>query len=238
MGDLRSPAGIFRHCAATTAEALPKDQAREPRTSVHGRSMARSRRISAVCKIFIPLKPIGPYTQASMLDLSLRGTAVLTERHTATAAVREVPRIAARQPRLVLRSRTPERERWYVDLLEDNPRLAAAVELVLRSEEGIEEVRANPLTGRVLVRYRPDAIPESVETLLCRAVQAGPMSREEFAALRPKQPGSSASKRLLTAEIVCSLSHLVIFGGLCPLGLAATGVLLLLHRQSGTHTHG
>jgi ATP-binding cassette subfamily B protein len=137
---------------------------------------------------------------------------------------------------MVLRSRISGRERWYVDALEDRPRLAAAVELVLRSEESIEEVRANPLTGRVLVRYRPDSVSESVETLLGRAIEAGPMSAEEFAALRSERPRSSFSKQLVTAEIACCLSHMVVFGGLCPIGLAATGVLLLLHRRAA-HTH-
>jgi hypothetical protein len=173
-----------------------------------------------------------------MLDLSPRGTAEVAELCTATNAVKNVPRVPARQPRLVLRSRVPERDRWYVDLLEDNPRLAAAVELVLRSEEGIEEARANPLTGRVLVRYRPNVIPKSVEALLRRAVDGGPMTREEFAALRPERPVGSGSKQLLTAEIACCVPHLVLFGGICPLGLAATGVLFLLHRRSAAHTHG
>ena len=141
------------------------------------------------------------------------------------------------RPRMVLRSQVRGRERWYVDGLEDNPRLAAAVELVIRTEEGVEDVRANPLTGRVLVRYRPDSISESVETLLARAIQAGPMSREEFAVLRAERPRYSFSKELFTAEIACSLSHIVLFGGLCPLGLAATGALLFLHRRAGTHTH-
>ena len=149
---------------------------------------------------------------------------------------RDTGKPAAIQPRMVLRSRISGRERWYVNALEDRPRLAAAVELVLRSEEGIEEVRANPLTGRVLVRYRPDSVSESVETLLGRAIEAGPMSAEEFAALRSERPRSSLSRQLVTAEIACCLSHMVLFGGLCPIGLAATGVLLLLHRRAA-HTH-
>ena len=141
-------------------------------------------------------------------------------------------------PRLSLRSYVPGRERWHVDGLEDNPRLAAAVELVLRSEEGIKEVRANPLTGRVLVRYQPGSISASVETLLLRAVEAGPLSEEEFVAFRSEQPERSFPKQLLTTEIACSLSHMVLFGGFCPIGLAATGVLLLLHRRSRAHAHG
>jgi len=145
---------------------------------------------------------------------------------------------ATHQPKIALRSRVPGRERWYVDTLEDNPRLAAAVELVMRTEEGIEEVRANPLTGRVLVRFRPWSVSESIEALLTRAIEAGPMSREEFAALRPTEAPRSISKELLTAEVACSLSHMLLFGGFCPIGLAATGVLMLLHRRSRTHTHG
>lgn len=147
-------------------------------------------------------------------------------------------RLVTGRPKLVLRSQVRGRERWYADAVEDNPRLAAAVELLLRKQEGIDEARANPLTGRVLIRYRPDSISVSIENLLCRAIEAGPMSREEFAVLRSEQPKGSFSKQLFTAEIACSLSHIVLFGGLCPLGLAATGVLLLLHRRSGTHAHG
>ena len=156
---------------------------------------------------------------------------------TSTARLGVVRPEITRAP-LRLCSRTAGRERWYTGALQDRPRLAAAVELVLRTEEGIEEVRANPLTGRVLVRYRPDAISEPVESLLSRALNAGPLSRSEFAALRSRaQASDSFSKHMITAEIACSLSHVVIFGGFCPIGLAATGLLLLLHRRSRTHSH-
>jgi hypothetical protein len=179
----------------------------------------------------------GFYTQNSMLDLMPRGMSQVSGVVMAPIVVRKALRAPVRKPKLVLRSRIPGRERWYVDLLEDNPRLAAAVELVLRSEEGIQEVRVNPLSGRVLVRCQIDSMPESVETLLNRAIAAGPMTREEFTQFRREQPRSVFSKQLLTTEIACSLSHLVLFGGLCPLGLAATGVLLLLHGRSRNHTH-
>jgi hypothetical protein len=171
-----------------------------------------------------------------MLDFAPSDHAQTLEITEWKASGRKAENRAAMQPIKVLRSRVRGRERWYVDGLEDHPRLAAAIELVLRSEEGIEEVCANPLTGRVLVRYRPDSVSESVETMLGRAIEAGPMSREEFAALRPELPRSSFSGQLVTAEIACCLSHIVVFGGLCPIGLAATGVLLLLHR-SAAHTH-
>ena len=143
-----------------------------------------------------------------------------------------------RRPRLVLRSRIPGRQRWYADAIENNPRLAAAVELILRTETGVEEVRANPLTGRVLVRYQPGTVTEPIETMIRRAIAAGPLSPEEFAAFQATRPVCSLSKQLLAAEVACSLSHMVLFGGFCPIGLAATGVLLLLHRRSRAHAHG
>lgn len=173
-----------------------------------------------------------------MLNLALNDNPETAELTECTTWERKSGKPAAVQPKMVLRSRVPGRERWYVDAVEDNPRLAAAVDLVLRSEEGIEEVLANPLTGRVLVRYQPGSVSESIQTLLCRAIAAGPMSVEEFAAFRHEQPRGSFSKHLLTTEIACSLSHMLLFGGFCPIGLAATGVLLLLHRNSSPHTHG
>src|SRR5580692_1868410 len=90
----------------------------------------------------------------------------------------------ARRPKILLRSQAPGRQRWYVDALEDNPRLAAAVELVLQSEEGIHKASVNPLTGRILVHHNPDLLPEIIEALIHRAIEFGPMSREEFSALR------------------------------------------------------
>jgi hypothetical protein len=172
-----------------------------------------------------------------MLDLVSVGGAQVSDLRLAEPAVLKVGEALAPQPKLVLHSRLAGRERWYVNLLEDNPRLAAAVELVLRSEDGIVHARANPLTGRVLVRYRPDAISEPVERLLRRALKAGPMSPEEFAALGPAGRHGPFSKQFLTAEIACSLSQLMIFGGLCPLGLAAAGILILLNRRAGRHAH-
>src|SRR5690242_3448857 len=90
------------------------------------------------------------------------------------------------RPTVSLRSRVRGRSRWYIDILEDNPRLAAAVELVLRGEKGIKSAHANPLTGRVLIHYRPDLDSEWIEALIHQALEFGPMSREEFSTLRSK----------------------------------------------------
>jgi hypothetical protein len=137
----------------------------------------------------------------------------------------------AREPRILRRSHSRGRERWYVDVLEDNPRLAAAVELVLRTEKGIEGASANPLTGRVLVQYNPKLLSESVEALIQRAIGFGPMTREEFSALRSEQHHFFRAKDLIAAEIGCFAVKMFLVGGCCPLGLAAAGALLLGHRR-------
>jgi hypothetical protein len=133
---------------------------------------------------------------------------------------------------MVLCSQVRGRERWYVDALEDNPRLAAAVELVLRGEEGILDAHANPLTGRILVHYRPDLLSESIETLIQRALEFGPMSRTEFSAFRPKAPDVLPFRHLLAAEIGCSALKFILLGGGCPLALGAAGLLLLVRRYA------
>jgi hypothetical protein len=138
---------------------------------------------------------------------------------------------SARKPRMVLRSQVHGRERWYVDILEDNPRLAAAVELVLRTEEGIEEASANPLTGRVLVSYQPHLISQSVETSIQRAIGFGPMTGDEFAALRVEKHDFFSAKHLVAAEIACFAIKTLLIGGCCPLGLTAAGALLLGSRR-------
>src|SRR5260370_27264731 len=136
------------------------------------------------------------------------------------------------EPVMVLCSQVPGRERWYVDALEDNPRLAAAVELVLRSEEGMLDAHANPLTGRVLVHYRPDLLSETIEALIHRALEFGPMSREEFSSLRSKEPGALSFHHLLAAEIGCSAIKVLLLGGFCPLVLGAAGLLFFVHRHA------
>jgi hypothetical protein len=132
---------------------------------------------------------------------------------------------------IVLRSRVPGRGRWYVKAIEDSPRLAATVELILRGEEGIESAEASPLTGSLLVHFRPDLAFEWTEALIHRALDFGPMSREEFSALRPRLPETFSVRHLLAAEIGCSAFKLALFSGCCPALLAAAGVLFLLHRR-------
>ena len=61
----------------------------------------------------------------------------------------------ARLQVISLLSRVPGRQRWNVPAIGSRPRLAAAVELALRTEPRVLMVMANPVTGTVLVKCIP-----------------------------------------------------------------------------------
>ena len=85
-------------------------------------------------------------------------------------------------------SRIRGRERWHVSGLRGNERLAAAIEVTLKRESGVEEAAANPLTGRVLVRYSSDQIETSVETLIRQALAVDPMIEQELSRPAASKP--------------------------------------------------
>jgi hypothetical protein len=127
-------------------------------------------------------------------------------------------------------SRIHGRERWYVDGLKGNERLARAVEVALTGESGIEEVVANPLTGRILVRYSPDHVQAPVEILIRRALALDTMLEREFSRPLTSKP-FLLPKRLLVAELGCSSLKFLLLGGIpCPGGgiLWAAGLILAL----------
>ena len=168
-----------------------------------------------------------PYTETRMLNTIATGMPQTTE-----TKLPINPTLGFR-PAMVLCSRIAGRERWYVDALEDNPRLAAAVEVVLRSEDGILDAHANPLTGRVLVRYGPDLPSESVEAMIQRAVEFGPMSEAEFSSFQSKKvPATRSFHHLLAAEVVCCAVNMIVLGEFCPFVLGAVGLHLLMHRHA------
>jgi hypothetical protein len=121
------------------------------------------------------------------------------------------------------------RERWHVQELQGNHRLAAAVELVLRGEQGITAATANPLTGRVLVHYSPARLAVPVRSLLQSALEFGPMTKDEFAALPTTRSGGSLVKHLIAAEFGCFLLKTLLLGTCAP-GTSAVGILLLAFR--------
>jgi hypothetical protein len=127
-------------------------------------------------------------------------------------------------------SRIRGRERWQVGDLRGNERRAAALEVALKAEPGVEEAVANPLTGRVLVRYSPDHVQASVEILIRRALALDPMMDGEFS-----RPVASRLFLLptpwLAAELGCSLLKLLLLGGASGTAggiLWAAGVIVAL----------
>ena len=133
-------------------------------------------------------------------------------------------------PQMKLCSRIAGRERWHARTLENNPRLAAAMQLVLQTEEGVIEARVNPLTGRVLVLYDPSAVTQSIERMLSRALEVCPLSPEDFLLFRSEPPAASSLGRFLSAEAACGLFHTIFLGGLCPVGLACAAALFLIEQ--------
>jgi hypothetical protein len=108
-------------------------------------------------------------------------------------------------------SRVRGRERWQVAGIKGNKKLAAAVGVALRAETGIEEAIANPLTGRVLVRYLPNKIEAPVEVLIRRALVLFPGMEPKFS--RPASTKPFLLPQLIKAELGCSLLKLLVFGG-------------------------
>ena len=155
-----------------------------------------------------------------------------TDSNASTAAGLALAPQVVQQRRIRLCSRIPGRERWHVGGLQNHPRLAAAVELVLQTEPGVLEARANPVTGRVLVLYDPGSLSYPIEALLRRALEASPLSRDEFRLLRRKPDRASSYGQFLALEATCGLFHVILMGGFCPLGLASAAAVFLLTRAS------
>jgi len=109
----------------------------------------------------------------------------------------------ARIPEITLLSDVPGRQRWRVPALESRPRLAAAVELALRKESGALQVKVNPLTGRILVKWRPSHRQPSVTSIVRKALERGPISDVAYRKLR----GTPDNK-------VRNLIHKLVLGGI------------------------
>ncbi|WP_370516929.1 HMA2 domain-containing protein, partial [Streptomyces acidiscabies] len=82
----------------------------------------------------------------------------------------------------------PGRQRWRVDGLLGNPALARLLELTLAKAEGIEDVRANPVTGSVLVRHDRGLAPRAVARIVTGAVLPVAQHTEPLRAVLPDRP--------------------------------------------------
>src|ERR1700737_2356864 len=87
-------------------------------------------------------------------------------------------------PQMDLLSDIPGRQRWRVPAIDSRPRLAAAVEIALRKQSGALLVKANPLTGRILIKWHPSQRPPEIKSIVCRALKTGPLSENSYRKLR------------------------------------------------------
>ncbi|WP_177154595.1 HMA2 domain-containing protein [Actinosynnema pretiosum] len=117
---------------------------------------------------------------------------------------------------LRVRSVVPGRQRWQVPHLRANPRAAFALETALLRLPGITHVRANPVTGRVLVLHRRSLGVTEIGAALRDAVTA-------LSGVLP--PAETARHPFVRLGVATGVSSVVLRG---VVGRAALGVPLLL----------
>jgi len=87
-------------------------------------------------------------------------------------------------PQMDLLSDIPGRQRWRVPAIDSRPRLAAAVEIALRKQSGVLLVKANPLTGRILIKWHPSQKAPEIKSIVCKVLKTGPLSENAYRKLR------------------------------------------------------
>src|ERR1700740_217709 len=91
-------------------------------------------------------------------------------------------------PQMRLLSNVRGRPRSYVPGVQNKPRVAAGVELMLRREPRLLRVRVNFRTGRILVHWNPSQSIE-IESLVRKALARRPVSDSSYEELRGKPDG-------------------------------------------------
>ncbi len=97
-----------------------------------------------------------------------------------------------------LRSAIRGRERWEVKALRRRPDIAQGLEEVIRQHPGVLDVRANPVSGRILVTYSPEYPDLDVESLLRDNLQK--LSHLKFSEIRVAKK-SNALTRILKSSL-------------------------------------
>jgi manganese/zinc-transporting P-type ATPase C len=95
----------------------------------------------------------------------------------------------ARNSKISILSNVPGRQRWSVPEIDSRPHLAMAIEVALRKDPAVLLVTANPLTGRVLVKWLPSQEAPAIEALILAAMDSGPVSPAVYQKLHPAPDG-------------------------------------------------
>lgn len=97
----------------------------------------------------------------------------------------------SRSAEVVLLSSVPGRQRWRVPAVESQPRLAAAIEIALKRHASAAQVKANPVTGSILIMWQSSQAAVEVTAIITRAIEAGPLSEGSYLKLRGAPDGKA-----------------------------------------------
>jgi ATP-binding cassette subfamily B protein len=107
------------------------------------------------------------------------------------------------------RSVIPGRQRWDIGVMLARPPVAQFLEDRLRQARGVEAVRANPTTGRLLVLYETVLTSREVEQLIRKAVELAEQRAEEL----PRPSGSTPTAPRARGHRYGGAPSLVLAGG-------------------------
>jgi cation-transporting P-type ATPase C len=118
----------------------------------------------------------------------------------------------ATQPELQLLSDTPGRQRWMIPALQGRPRLAVVLRAALRREAGITGSEVNPVTGRVLLRWNPEAPEPAVDEVLASVLFTGPLNDDEWMTVEAQRKEGRRARGLVTKLFIGGGKLLIILG--------------------------
>jgi hypothetical protein len=141
-------------------------------------------------------------------------------------------------PKLKILSQVPGRVRFYSPEVARKPRKARAVEAALQRSPGVLEARANPTTGRILVRWNTRLSELNVSALVGDALPVTPFDLGSPGAIAG--PGSSEKKarsligKLILGSVKLSLIFLnrLVWGAFAVSPLGGTIVVLSVTARS------
>lgn len=138
-----------------------------------------------------------------------------------------------RKPRalgLHARSVIPGRQRWDIGIVLASPRAAELLESNLRQTPGIEAVRANPVTGRLLVRHDTTLNRQEVERLIREAVAQ--TAQQVPAQARRRRPATARLGLAGSAALALTLplGKLIWRSPLARLGSILVGTVVIVRR--------
>lgn len=143
-------------------------------------------------------------------------------------------------PRLRRLSVIPGRQRWHADAVFRNPAVARRLEELLLVSAKVQQARANPVTGRVLVVHDPAIPSDEVATLLEEAVErsastsrGGVGEREPAAGPRTRFSQALAGGAVTTVALGCGwLCRGLLAQPLVGLGVTVAATAVIVKRAS------